>query len=504
MKYKPYIQNQLYLIPPDIESLIPPDDICRSISQIVDVIDTGKFDASYGEEGNIAYHPRMMLKVIFYAYFNGIYSSRKIAKELTRNIYFWYLSGKQSPDFRTICRFIERHKKDMESVFAEIVHLCNKLGMIKLEHVAIDGSKIRAHVSKDKFRDYSKSLIEKGVVADHEEDQVYGQAESGELVVGTPPTRAEIKALYDEVKQGDAQRIDTECAVMKMSSGGVAPAYNAQIAVDEAHQVIVSAGVIREGTDQNALEARVEQTKELLNAYPKNVLADTGYWTMENIRYLHGHQIDGLICDKDSSTIAKEMKGLWDGISRGIFSKDRFEYNAAEDSYCCPAGNQLTYQNTNRAGYLKNGKQILKRIYYNKTACKVCSMKAQCTKTKSRIMYRFIDEELMEAMKAKMRTTAGYAHYKKRMKIVEPVFGNIKWNKRFTRFSFRGLARANAQFLMMTCIHNIEKIHNKLRNSPSFQVLRLKTEIDPFFRSIFQLFCALRNTFAYCSKLFPS
>ena len=114
MKFKEYNQEQPWLIPPDIDDEIPPHDLCRVINDIVDIIDISSIEMKYKEEGNTAYHPRMMLKSLYYSYSQKIFSSRKIAQEHERNIFYWYLSGKQRPDFRTINLFRSRHVSELK------------------------------------------------------------------------------------------------------------------------------------------------------------------------------------------------------------------------------------------------------------------------------------------------------------------------------------------------------------------------------------------------------
>ena len=153
MKFREYMPEQNWLIPPNIEDEIPEDDMVRALNTVIDELDIASFKKSYTDVGNIAYHPRLMLKVILYSYQQGIFSSRKMERAARRNIYYWYLTGKQTPNFRTLCKFIKRHQDAIEDVFSQVLWVCQREGLIDLETVAVDGSIIRANASKDALWD---------------------------------------------------------------------------------------------------------------------------------------------------------------------------------------------------------------------------------------------------------------------------------------------------------------------------------------------------------------
>src|SRR3989338_337290 len=145
--FKEYDQNQSYLLPPSLNEFVGPEHPARVISDVVESIDIGAITSKYDGGGPPAYNPRMMLKVIIYAYSQCVYSSRRIERALESDTAFMYLSGMQHPDFRTICLFRATHCETISDIFVEVVRLCATLGMVELGHVSFDGTKLKANAS---------------------------------------------------------------------------------------------------------------------------------------------------------------------------------------------------------------------------------------------------------------------------------------------------------------------------------------------------------------------
>jgi transposase len=471
MKFRENRANQLWLIPPDIEDEIPKDDISRTIKEVVEELNFETIEKRYKEVGNVGYEPKTLFKIIIYSYTNKIYSYRKMAKESERNIYYWYLTGKEKPDFRTLWRFVDKHKKAIRELFEQVVQICEELGMIKLENVAIDGSKIRANASKDgldRRKEIIKEIIRHSGNLNRAEDQEYGKDKRGDEL---PEEIRDMKARQKRIKEIVQKKInkgqkDTECQIMKTSQNGFQAAYNTQISVDEKQQVIVNADVITEPNDANALIEQIEGVKKILNRKPQRALADAGYANVNNAKYLESEKIEAIIADKQIKEIKNIMEKQKIPLRKGIYAKEMFEYMPEEDLYICPAQQKL-YPSKEYASPQKNA-VVQKRIYYNYAACTTCQKRNLCTKNKCnfRSITRRVDETSLDKLKATIRTERGYNIYKKRMKIVEPVFGNIKWNKGFNRFSAKGLARVKTQFFLACFVHNIEKINKYLGKTP--------------------------------------
>jgi transposase len=491
MKFKEYNQEQPWLIPPNIEDEIPADDLCRVINDIVDVVDISSIELKYKEEGNTAYHPRMMLKSLYYSYSQKIFSSRKIAKEYERNIFYWYLSGNQRPDFRTISLFRRKHSLELKEVFIEITKLCIKLGLVGFKTTAIDGTKIRANASMEKFRDAAwlehelaalngiDDAIKEAERIDKEEDELYGKENRGDElpkeVADEKARRLKLKELQKELKEQELKKInqtDPEAKIMK-SQGGYLPAYNCQAMVDEKNQVILSAEVIDSPNDWYQIKPRIEDGKEEYGQAPEVVLADTGYGDGPSIGYLHEEKIDGYIPDKTPKKIKAELENrLPDDMK---YKKDQFSYDEEKDVYICPEGTELV-RTSNKMQKAPRKKNEESKFHTYQCFNNKCPRSTLCHNAKAgRRIYRHEDQHLRDLMAKKIRTNDGWETYSARMKIIEPVFANIKYNLGFLRFSLRGKSKVNGEFFIVVCIHNMKKIAKYLQKN---HIASLKTALQ--------------------------
>jgi transposase len=479
MKFKEYNQEQPWLIPPDIDDEIPPHDLCRVINDIVDIIDISSIEMKYKEEGNTAYHPRMMLKTLYYSYSQKIFSSRKIAQEHERNIFYWYLSGKQRPDFRTINLFRSKHVSELKQMFIEITKICIRLGLVGFSTVALDGTKIHANASRDKFRDAAwlanelsamsmgiDNVFEEADKIDREEDSHFGKDLRGdeipEDVADRNTRRRKIVELQKQLKEKDLKRInetDTEAKIMK-SRGSFLPAYNCQALVDGKNQIILSADVTDSPNDWYQVKPRVEEVKEEFSRKPEVLLADTGYRDGASLDYLYDEDIDGYIPAKMPKKIQSEKNNTFQNTTK--YKKDQFAYREETDVYVCPEGHELKRTSIK---LMIEARKIGEPVRYHRYQCsnKYCEKSGLChSGNNGKIIKRFENQDIRDAMARKIRSEAGWAKYCTRMKIVEPVFGNIKYNMGFCRFSLRGLAKTRGEFFIAACIHNMTKIKNHI------------------------------------------
>jgi len=480
MKFREYNQKQLWLIPPNIEDEIPADDICRVIDEVIDSIDLKCIENKYGEEGNPAFHPRMMLKTLFYSYSRGIFSSRIIAQEFERNIFYWYLSGKQKPDFRTICFFRSKHIEELKLIFHEVVKLCLRLGLAEIRSVALDGTKIKANAShsknrdkkwlEDKIKEESEALEEtlnKAEKVDAEEDQKYGANLRGDEIpkeIRNKETRIEkLKRIKQELEQSNYDRVnetDEDAHVMK-SQGKYLTGYNCQAVVDTESQIVLTADVSSVPNDFYQLTGNIDEIEKVYNEKPDIVLADKGYFQGENLKYFKDNNIDGYIPDKPIKDIKAELKGEIKETKK--YKKDQFNYDKDKDIYICPEGKILKNMNPEwQEQPRKNGKTV-KCAQYQCGDCLQCKSREKCTKNKvGRCITRYEDEELREEMAGKIRSDQGYEIYKQRCKTIEPAFGNMKQNIGFREFSLRRLVKTRGEFFIVVTVHNIMKIKSQL------------------------------------------
>jgi transposase len=463
ISYDPY---QEVLLPKSVQDYISENHIARFISRIIDHMDITAIIMSYDHKGAPAYHPQMMLKVLVYAYSNGIRSSRKIDALLEDSLVFMYLSGRQTPDFRTICRFRREHAGKIEEIFDQVVELCAGLDMVGLEQVFSDGSKIRANASVknskkkeqiekeiEMLKKEVKIMLEEAEEVDAKEDALYGDKNpyTGEGKASSLLKKIEnLKKLekVNELFDGKKEKINTtdcDAQIMQFSDKTKKPAYNGQIAVDGKENVIVAYRLTDEATDHYQLKPLAEATKENVGK-PQNWGADAGIFSYENIKYLEKEEITGYIPDNFFRAEQKK-KTKW-------FRKSQFEYNEKTDSYTCPAGKELSFN------YIQKRKKKPTIRIYKGINCSTCPLKEKCTQAEFRTISRDPREHLLETMRERLKTDKGKQMKKQRSTTVEPTFGNMKHNKKFTQFLLRGTNKAAIEFILMCTAINIEKVFN--------------------------------------------
>ena len=367
---RPYNQEQMQLFPPSVQSLIEADDLCMLVNDVVKTLDLSCLYEKVATEGNPAYHPAMMLKIYFYAYARGIFSSRRIAQALKENIAFIFLAAWQKPNFRTISDFRKNNLKELGLLFAQIVQLCRQLGMVKLGHIAIDGTKIKANASeastydRERIEKEIKRWLEHAEAIDQQEDALYGADKTGDELpedIRDPEKRIKkLKELKKQLDSGSSEKInktDPDAVFMK-TTNGIKTSYNAQAAVDAAHQVIVAADVTNDAADVEQLLPMVEQTEENTSEKVKECSADSGYSSGENIKAMLKREIDAYIPDR-------EYQAWQRGKPVGDFDKESFVYDQRRDCYICVEGEELHFSHLQ-----KRKKKEPLRIYRGR-ACQV-------------------------------------------------------------------------------------------------------------------------------------
>ena len=454
---RPYSQNQSLLFPANLIDFIKNDDLCMVVDDVVNSLDLSCLYVKVSSEGNLAYHPKMMLKVLFYAYASGTFSSRNIAKALGKNIAFIYLAAWQRPDFRTINNFRKNNLEQIEDLFVQIVHICQQLKMVKLGHISIDGSKFKANAADrksydpDRIEREMKRILDKADEQDQHEDALYGSDKTGDELpehIREREQRIEkLKQIKQQLEKEGKKKLnatDTDAAFMK-TTGGIKTSYNAQASVDEDLQVIVAADVTNEPNDKEQLLPMIEQTKQNTDADIDIVTADCGYSTGNNLQELESFNIDAYIPDDTYQSRSR-------GKQVSPFDKDNFIYDQITDVFTCPEGKRVKFWHIRR--YETGDCRV-----YRCDQCTSCQHFGQCTKSKQgRSIWRRVVDESIKQMRLKLDSESGKAIYAKRKHIVEPVFGHIKSVLGFTGFSLRGLKKVNAEFKIVAIAHNLKKI----------------------------------------------
>ena len=482
--FKPYTQDQLFLFPKSLRDFIPKGHLVYLINDIVEKFDLSPISQKYSNSKNgcRAYAPVMLTKILFYAYCTGVYSSRKIAQRLEENVFFMYLSAMQRPDFRTISDFRKNHLKELSALFVHILKLCQELKMIKLGHISLDGSKVKANASKHKAMSYGRmkkkkdelehevqELLKRASEIDGKEDAEYGDKRGDEIPKELRfkegrlrKIKSAMQRLEKEAKEEGKSEVpdkkqisftDSESKIMK-THHGFEYSYNGQCAVDEANQVIVAEDVSNSVSDSEQFIPMMEQVKENMGREPEKVSVDSGYSSPDNLEYVNKGEIDGYIAQGNEKKI--------NNTDECEFKKSDFRYDQDKDIFICPAGKELR-----RKVRKRDGKPTKQRIYIG-TVCGDCKFREQCIK-KSKKKYREIvadgSEFLRQEMREKLRSEKGRAVYKRRKVIVEPVFGQMKWDRGFRQFSLRGLEKVKGEFALLCTAHNILKIWSFLRSN---------------------------------------
>lgn len=420
--FRPYQPDQLLMLPPSLQEWLPEDHEAYFVSDAVDALDLSGIYASYTEDrGQPPYHPAMMLKLWLYGQMRGVRSSRKLQRATLEDVGFRVLAAGNRPDFRTLSEFRKRHLAAMSEMFVQVLGLCREAGLVKLGHVAIDGTKVRANASKHKAMSYARMQDEEARLRaevermfaesdaiDAAEDALYGADRRGDELPPELANRASRLRVIQEAKaalekaarkaaeesgQGDgtpkpkAQRnfTDPDSRIMLDSDKAFVQAYNAQLAVDAEHQVIVAAEVLQATNDKRALIPMVEATIDQVGEVPAMFSADAGYWSDANMQTLEHYEIDAVVAPE----------------------KIRHrEWHAAEP----PRGR--TPQGLSRK----------------------------------------------DRMRRRLRTKEGRREYDKRKITVEPVCGQLKIVQGMRQFLLRGHEKVRQEWLLACTGHNLLKL----------------------------------------------
>lgn len=486
---------------------LEPGTLEHTIDHVVEeVLDLSFFDKRYKNDktGRKAIHPKTLLKIILFGYSRGMTSTRPIEKACRENVTFMILADFQTPDHSTIASFVSSMDRDVEDLFTEVLMVCEENGLLGGTHFSLDGVKLPSNASKEwsgKFSDLKKKQealerkVEEAIKEHRESDKESGKKKNISL---DKRREAKIKKL-----QRDSERIkkflsesrprigsqdkeiqsnitDNESAKMA-TSHGVQQGYNANAMVDEKHQVIVNAEAFGKGGDSSLMESMLEGAKDNFEAIgideplkDKAVSADTGYYSGENLKSCEKYEVDAYVPDPkfrkrdirfaDAERHRRPVDKRKTDKKRKYFSVKDFTYDDETDKLTCPAGHSLYVRSRN---YLNN--DGYKGVIYQgtKKACGACELRAKCLrkpdKTEARqvtILDRNRPGSLKDAMMNKIDTPEGRKMYSKRLGIVEPVFGNIRANKKMDRFTLRGKTKVNIQWLLYCIVHNIEKVCN--------------------------------------------
>jgi len=414
--FRPYSRDQMLLLPPSVREWVPAGDLAHFIGDVVDELDLSAIESVYEEEmrGYPPYHPRMITRLWLYAYAVGQTSSRKLERLVRRDLGFMMPAAGKQPDFRTLALFRQRHLAALAVLFKQALELCRKQGLLKLRHVAIDGTKVKADASKHSAMSYGRmkqedkrisreieAWFKKADEVDADEDRLYGEDKRGDELpeeLQTAEGRRKVirKAMAElekeaaeagqEAARDKAQRnfTDPESRIRRSSEGAFIQGYNAQAAVDSEHQIIVAANLNNMAADAPQLVPMVNLVHKNLGRHPREISADAGYCSETNLEALAARPVEAFIATG--------------------------KMHRSHNQPPVPRG------------------RIPDRL------------------------------DIRQRIQRKLLTKAGRARYRLRQQVVEPVFGQIR-NKELIQFLLRGEEKCRAEWTLHCLGHNLCKLH---------------------------------------------
>jgi transposase len=499
--FKSYTTNDNLLLPLCLGDFIASNDPVRVVDKIIENLDLSKLLRQYSIVGNPSYHPRLMLKMLIYAYLRNVYSSRRIEELGKNDIRFLWLNGMSCPDHNTINRFRSgRLKGVLKEVFASIVQFLVQEGLVSLDTVYTDGTKIEANANRYTFV-WGKSITTRiGKIAD-QINELWAYAESvtkQELRDSAPMSCQEVTpekveqavAMIETALQGvDADKkvkeklkrvkkawpeqlhkyeqqgailgernsyskTDSDATFMRMKedymrNGQLKPGYNLQISTHD--QFILNYSLHQTTADTTTYTSHMENFKQLYGHYPKTSVADAGYGSEENYLYAREKKIETYI---KYNYFHKEQTKKW---KNDPFRSSNLHYNPQQDCLYCPMGQKMNkigqFKTRTATGFLQTNS------LYQAQCCQGCPLRESCHQGKGnrRIQINHRLRQLKEKEREKLTSEQGLKHRSKRPCDVEAVFGNIKNNKGFKRFLLRGIDKVEIEIGLLAIAHNIAK-----------------------------------------------
>ena len=485
----------------DLEKQLLPGSFEHAVHHLLDhEFDLSHFDTRYrnDQSGATAYPPGMLLKVILCAYAQGVVSSRGIERLCREHVTFIALSGDTAPHFTTLAAFISNLDEEVAQLFAQVLYLCNRQGLIGREMFAIDGVKLPSNASKaksgtradfahqaDKLEAAAKKMIERHRENDRlpvepdlaeksRQRSASLQEEAAQLRQWLSANPQDRKGSKGAIRKSN--RTDPESAKMATSKG-VIQGYTGVAAVDAKHQIIIEAQAHGTGSEQELLLPVVRATQA--QATPDTLYtADAGYHSEHNLKELAQENINALIADngmrqrderfKDQGKHKAKPDPLYDKAhpkkAARRYRPQDFTLDPETGICTCPAGKQLYRNGTN---CLHNG-QLATKYSGTQRDCLPCEQRDKCLRTQEKTKGRkaaffrgkanTTEESHTDRMKRTIDSEEGKARYGRRFATVEPVFGNLRHNKRLDRFTLRGRKKVDTQWKLYCLVHNIEKL----------------------------------------------
>jgi transposase len=503
-RFKPYDYRQSLMVPLTLEEQLSPGTLEHALHHLIEErIEEKWFEELYANDeiGRPAYSPKLLLKVVLLGYARGVIGSRRLERACKENITFMALACGIQPDHSTLAGFIGKLTGRIEVIFSEILLVCHEEGLLSGTHLSLDGMKLPGNAS----REWSGSFQElrwkadklrrkvKEQLAEHRRqdrlDRKRGDRTAQERALEKTGRAASVRKLFaraerierfvaeHEPKEGtrgkEVQSNVTDNDSAKMTTGhGVVQGYNAQALVDEKKQVIVHGLASGVGQDHQQIASVLAAASEMLELSGLHeelplentkLSADCNYHSEANLRACAAHQVDAYIPDnhfrqRDPRFATQERHKT--RLKKEKFTVEDFAYDQKSDSYRCPQGKVLKlYARQHRT----NRGESYRRYRSRREDCAQCPWRDRCLKRNAERKSLALPvgaqpATLTAQMRRKIDQPEARRIYARRLAIVEPVFANLRSNKRLDRFTYRGKAKVNIQWLLYCLVHNIEKI----------------------------------------------
>jgi transposase len=457
-------RDQLVLFPTTLNEALSGDHPVRVIDAFVDSLDLAGlgFSRVKAEEmGRPPYAPGDLLKLYVYGYVNRVRSSRGLEREAGRNVEVMWLVGGLTPSFKTIADFRKDHPEAIGEACRAFILFCGQMSLLGGQVIAIDGTKVEAVASRKQV--ITPKGVEKTIaaidrkIADHlaamdeadREEEAASTAPVDKAAVGKAlealrAKREKARQQAETLEKRELSQLvvtEPEARLMHTARHGFQTAYNAQSAVDAEHKLIVAFDLTNEGNDHRQLYPMAMQAKEALGVEQVTVVSDGSYSNGE-----HGER-----CEETGITAIVPRAETVNPEGKAYFSRDRFIYDAASDSWQCPAGQTLTCREVVSSEHKKK---------YWGAPCGECPLKAQCTRAAKRMVVRHFYEDAREAMHQRAMSDPKWMNL--RRETVEHPFGTLKWMMGYPRFLLRGLRKAKAELALCVMGYNLKRVINIL------------------------------------------
>ena len=455
-------RRQSWLMPGSLDDYVTEDNPVRVVEVYIDELDLGPLGFAGVQPavtGRPAYHPSTMLKIYLYGYLNRIQSSRRLEREAQRNIELMWLTGRLSPDFKTIANFRKDNGEAIRAVCSQFVALCRGLDLFTKAVVAIDGSKFKAVNNRDK--NYTVAKVAKRMEqvdasisryltaldrADREESDLTEAKTSRikEKIAGLRRQMQDLKAMERRVEAAPDSQVsltDPDARSMATSGRGTGiVGYNVQTAVDAEHHLIVAHEVTNLGHDRTQLAPMGRKARQATGCEEITVLADRGYFNGEQV----------LACEDTGVTPCVPKTSTSNNAMKGLFTGQDFVYDAEADHYTCPAGEHLT------KGAARSDRREEIDHYRNLTACSTCAIKPRCTPDKLRRVKRWRHEGVLDKMQARLDRRPDAMGV--RRQTVEHPFGTLKSWMGSTHFLTKTLEKVRTEMSLHVLAYNVKRM----------------------------------------------